>query len=101
MRGVLKIGADFEQETIRPRVDAAAAQVRDAAVLVRRQRARSERDANSSGGRALRQVENMRRDGRQLAHRPTRSSGFTGARRSSRPVAWRSAATTAAGTTTV
>src|SRR5947209_9233647 len=101
MPGVLKIGADLEQEPIRPRVDAAAAQVGDAAVLVGRQRARSEGDANPGRGFAVRQVQNMRRNRRELAQRPTRSSGLTGARRNSRPVALRSAATTAGGTTTV
>src|SRR5436305_730704 len=101
VRRILEVGADVEEHSIDPRVDTAPGQVRDAAIGVGGCAAGAERDAKSRRRLPRGDVEDMSREGRQPAHRPTRSSGLTGALRNSRPVACRSAATTAAGTTTV
>src|SRR5207245_10746468 len=101
VRNAAPVGADLDQQPVRPGIDAAAAQVGNPPLDVRRQRARAQGHADTGGRFPRGDVEDVGRDGCQLAHNPTRSSGLTGARRSSRPVALRSAATTAAGTTTV
>src|SRR2546425_4570665 len=95
------VSADLDQQPVRPGIDAAAAQVGDPSRVVGRQRARAEGHADTGSWFSRGDVEDMGRDRGQLGHNPTRSSGLTGARRSSRPVALRRAATTAAGTTTV
>jgi len=78
-----------------------ASGVGDPALRIGCQGPGTKRHANTGGRFARGDVEYMSGEGGQLAHRPTRSSGLTGARRRSRPVARRNAATTAAGTTTV
>src|ERR1700680_1980570 len=101
MRCASEVGADLEEQAVGPGIDAAIAEVGDSSLGIGREGAGSERDANASRRLTRANIENVRRDGGQAAHSPTKSSGLTGARRSSRPGALRKAATTAAGTTTV
>src|ERR1700716_4539364 len=81
------VGADFDQQPVRAGIDAAAAQVGDSSFRVGRQRARAQGYADTGRWFSRGDVEDMGRDRGQLAHNPTRSSGLTGARRNSRPVA--------------
>src|SRR2546423_12072162 len=101
VRGAAEVGANLEQQAVRARIDAAAAQVGNATFVVGHKRPRPERHLDPSRGLSAADIQNVRGDSGERAQRPTKSSGLTGARRSSRPVALRKAATTAAGTTTV
>src|SRR3982074_3491342 len=101
MRNVAPVGAELNQHTVRPGSDAAPAQVGDRSLRVGGQRARAEGDPDTRSRFSGGDIEDVGGNRGQRVHNPTTSSGLTGARRSSRPVAWRSAATTAAGTTTV
>src|SRR2546423_8319541 len=100
VRGTAEVGANLEEQAVGAGVDAAAAQVGNATFVVGRKRPRPECHLDPSRGLSAGDIQNVRGDSGERAQRPTKSSGLTGARRSSRPVALRKAATTAAGTTT-
>ena len=87
MRRTTEVGPDFNQQPVRPWIDAAATQVGDASLGVGGQSAGAQRDADAGRRLSRGDIENVGRHGREFAHNPTRSSGFTGARRKSRPVA--------------
>src|SRR2546421_6534521 len=101
VRRAAEVGAHLEEQSVVSWIDAATGEIGDAPGGVGGEGSGSKRDPTAGGRLSLGDVEHMGGDRRQLAHRPIRSSGLTGAGRSSRPVAFRNAATTAAGTTTV
>src|ERR1700730_10403402 len=82
-----KIRPDLNQQSVRPRIDAAAAQVSDPSLGVGGEGARAQRDADTGRRLSRHNIEDVGRDRSEFAHSPTSASVFTGARRNSRTVA--------------